>query len=136
MLNQCNFIGNLGADPEIRQIQTGDSVANFRIAVTKKWKGNDGQSNEKTEWVTIVAWKRLAEICGQYLRKGSKVYVSGELQTRKWQDKDGNYRFTTEIVASNIQFLTPIGEGGGGRNPAPAGSPFSGDGGYGNDVPF
>ena len=89
MINKVILIGNLGKDPEIRYTQSGAAVVNFSIATTERWKGQDGQQQEQTEWHNIVAWKRLAEICSEFLSKGSKVYIEGKLQTRKWQDKDG-----------------------------------------------
>jgi len=116
MINKVILIGNLGKDPEIRYTQSGAAVVNFSIATTERWKGQDGQQQEQTEWHNIVAWKRLAEICSEFLSKGSKVYIEGKLQTRKWQDKDGNDRYTTEIVARDMQMLTPRGAGSGGGN--------------------
>lgn len=153
MLNKAMLIGNLGADPELRYTQSGVGVASFNVATTRRWKDKEGQQQEETEWHRIVAWQRLGEICNEYLHKGSKVYVEGRLQTRKWQDQNGNDRWTTEIVATDVQFLTPKGGesgsygGGGGYDPGPAaGSPPSGyDGGQagggtgsgtGGDVPF
>ncbi len=114
MINKVILIGNLGKDPEIRYTQSGAAVVNFSIATTERWKGQDGQQQEQTEWHNIVAWKRLAEICSEFLSKGSKVYIEGKLQTRKWQDKDGNDKYTTEIVARDMQMLTPRGASGGG----------------------
>lgn len=112
MVNKCIFIGNLGADPESRFTQSGTAVTSFNIAVTEKWTGQDGQKSEATEWIRIVTWKRLAEICNEYLHKGSKVYIEGKLQTRKWQDQEGNDRYTTEIVAREMKMLSPPrGEG-------------------------
>ena len=99
-LNQCNFIGNLGDDPTVRYMPEGGAVANFNIACGWKTKDKEG-----TEWIRIVAYGRLAEICGEYLRKGSKVFVSGRFKTRKWTDKDNIERYTTEIVASEMQML-------------------------------
>ena len=99
-LNQCNFIGRLGADPESRYLSSGDAVCNFRIAVG--WKGKD---KEGAEWVPCTAYGKLAEICGEYLRKGSQVFVSGRFITRKWQDKDGNDRYTSEINLDRMQIL-------------------------------
>lgn len=99
-LNQCNFIGRLGADPEIRYRPEGGAVGNFSIACN--WKSKD---KEGSEWVRIVVYDRLAEICGEYLRKGSKVFVSGRLRTRKWQDQQGVERYTTEIIAGELQML-------------------------------
>lgn len=99
-LNQCNFIGRLGADPDSRYLSNGDAVCNFRIAVG--WKGKD---KEGAEWVPCTAYGKLAEICGEYLRKGSQVFVSGRFITRKWQDKDGNDRYTSEINLDRMQIL-------------------------------
>lgn len=98
MLNQCNFIGNLGADPEVRSFQNGGKVANLRLAVTERWK-KDGEQKEKTEWVSVAVFgDGLAGVCERYLRKGSKVFVSGKLATRKWQDQTGADRYSTEVV--------------------------------------
>ncbi|HEX9636903.1 MAG TPA: single-stranded DNA-binding protein [Acidobacteriota bacterium] len=117
-VNKVILVGNLGADPELRYTQSGKAIANFRIATSRKFKGADGQLQEQTEWHRIVAWDKLAEIVGEYLSKGRSVYVEGRLQTRQWQDKEGQKRFTTEIVAENLQMLGSRGEGGGAR-PAP-----------------
>lgn len=99
-LNQCNFIGRTGQDPEIRYAQSGTAIANFSIAVGYKY-----QDNESTEWVRVVAFGKLAEIIGEYVSKGKQLFVSGRMQTRSWDDKEGNKRYTTEIVANTIQFL-------------------------------
>ena len=105
-INKVIIIGNLGADPEIRHTAGGSAVANFTVATSETWKDkNTGEKQESTEWHRVVAFSRLAEIIEQYLRKGSKVYVEGKLQTRKWQDRDGNDRWTTEIVAREMQML-------------------------------
>jgi len=143
MLNKVMIIGNLGADPEIRHTQGGDPVATFNIATTEKWKGKDGQQQEQTEWHRVVVWRRLAEICGEYLHKGSKVYIEGKIQTRKWQDQNGNDRYTTEIVAREMKMLDSRGDSGSGSTgfgepplpDAPADGNFGG-GGTGDDVPF
>jgi single-strand DNA-binding protein len=124
-LNKVQIIGNLGKDPEVRQ--AGDSqVANFSVAVTDKFKGRDGNMQERTEWVNVVCWRKLAEIAQQFLKKGSQVYVEGRLQTRKWQDQSGADRYTTEVVADNFQMLGRR-EGGGGYE---GGSGAGGGGGY------
>ena len=103
MLNRCEFIGNLGTDPEIRTTQGGDKVANLRLAVSERWKDrNTGERREKTEWVTVTIWGQLAGIAEQYLRKGSKVYVAGKWQTRKWQDQSGQDRYSTECVLNGF----------------------------------
>ena len=100
MLNSCNFIGNLGADPEVRTFQNGNKVCNLRLAVSETWKDkNTGERKEKTEWVSVAIFSEgLARVAEQYLRKGSKVYISGKLTTRKWQDQSGADRYSTEIV--------------------------------------
>ena len=105
-LNRCEFIGRLGQDPEIRYMPNGDAVANISIACGESWKDkNTGEKQERTEWVRVSAFKKLAEIIGEYLHKGSQVYISGKMRTRKWQDKDGNDRYTTEIIADQMQML-------------------------------
>jgi len=105
MLNRVMLIGNLGKDPEIRYTAGGTAVASFSVATTEKWKDKQGQQQAETEWHNIVVWNKLAEICGDYLKKGNKVYLSGKIKTRKWQDKDGNDRYTTEIVADDMKML-------------------------------
>jgi single-strand DNA-binding protein len=110
-VNKVILIGNLGRDPEVRYLPSGDAVANFSIATTDKWKDKNGEMQEQTEWHRISFFGRQAEICGEYLRKGSSVYVEGRLQTRKWTDKDGNERTTTEIRGDRMQMLG--GRGGG-----------------------
>jgi single-strand DNA-binding protein len=105
-INKVILIGRLGSDPEVRYTPSGVAVANFNIATSEEWKDKDsGEKKERTEWHRVVAWRRLGEICGEYLSKGKQVYVEGRLQTRDWEDKDGNKRYTTEIVASDVQFL-------------------------------
>ena len=112
-VNKVIIVGNLGRDPEMRSFPSGDRVANVTIATTDRWKDKtSGEMKEATEWHRVVFNGRLAEIAGEYLRKGSQVYVEGRLQTRKWQDKDGQERYTTEIVASDMQMLG--GRGGSG----------------------
>jgi len=106
MINKAIIIGNLGKDPEVRYSQTGGAIASFSIATTETWKKQDGTKEEKTEWHKIVAFGRLAEICGEYLSKGSKVYLEGKIQTRKWENKDGVTQYTTEIVAREMKMLT------------------------------
>jgi single-strand DNA-binding protein len=105
-INKVILIGRLGSDPEVRYTPSGVAVANFSIATSEEWKDKDsGEKRERTEWHRIVAWRRLGEICGEYLSKGKQIYVEGRLQTRDWEDRDGNKRYTTEIVASDVQFL-------------------------------
>ena len=110
-INKVILIGNLGRDPEIRYTQDGTAVANFTLATTESWTKN-GERNDHTEWHKIVAWRRLAEICGEYLHKGKQVYIEGRIRTRKWQDRDGNERYTTEIEALNMQMLGRRGDEG------------------------
>ena len=115
-INKVILIGNLGADPEVRFTQGGQAVANFRIATSESWTDKQsGQKTEKTEWHRIVVWGKLAELCGEYLKKGRQCYVEGRLQTREWTDKEGKKNYTTEVVANTVQFLGG-GAGGGGGN--------------------
>ena len=105
-INKVILIGNLGADPEQRAFANGDVVCNLRLATTEKWKDKaTGDARESTEWHRVVLYRRLAEIAGEYLRKGSTVYIEGRLRTRKWQDKDGQERFTTEIEGNELKML-------------------------------
>ena len=105
-VNKVILVGNLGRDPEVRYTPNGVAIANFSIATSEEWKDKDtGERQERVEWHRIVAWRRLGEICGEYLHKGSQVYIEGRLQTREWEDRDGNKRYTTEIVAQNMQML-------------------------------
>lgn len=158
-VNKVILIGNLGQDPEVRYSASGNPVANFSIATSESWNDKNGQRQERTEWHRIVVWGKLAELCGEYLAKGRQAYVEGRLQTRSWEDRDGNKRYTTEIVANQVTFLGGRGEastsggrgrdynqsGGGGGYDAPSGGGGSNDGGgydYGpppmtdDDVPF
>lgn len=104
-LNQCNFIGRLGKDVETRYMPNGDAVSSFSIAVGSSWKDKAGDKKEETEWVSVTAFRKLAEICGQYLKKGSKVYVTGRMKTDKYTDKDGVERYSTKIIMDNMQML-------------------------------
>ena len=105
-VNKVILIGRLGKDPEMRYTPDGTAIANFTIATSEEWKDKStGNKQERTEWHRIVAFRRLAEICGEYLSKGKQVYIEGRLQTREWEDKNGNKRYTTEIVASQMQML-------------------------------
>ena len=104
-VNKCLFIGNLTADPEIRTMPNDEQVANFSIALNEKYKAKDGNVVENVEYVRIVLYRRLAEVAGQYLHKGSQVYIEGRLKTRKWQDNNGQDRYTTEIQGDNLQML-------------------------------
>ncbi len=113
-INKVILIGNLGKDPEVRYMANGGAVCNVTLATTESWKDKQsGEQKDKTEWHNIVFYRRLAEIAGEYLRKGSQIYVEGKLQTRKWQDKNGNDRYTTEIIANEMQMLGSRGGGGG-----------------------
>ena len=112
-VNKVIIVGNVGRDPELRSTQGGQAVATFSVATSERFKDKEGQPQERTEWHRVVAWGRLAEICGEYLRKGKQVYVEGRLQTRDWEDKDGHKRYTTEVVANVMQMLGRRGEDGG-----------------------
>ncbi|MEM7404127.1 MAG: single-stranded DNA-binding protein [Pseudomonadota bacterium] len=114
-INKVILVGNLGADPETRYTPSNTAVTNLRIATSDSWRDRQtGEQQERTEWHRVVCWNRLAEIAAEYLRKGSKVYIEGRLQTRKWQGQDGQDRYTTEIVANEMQMLDSRGGGGGG----------------------
>ena len=114
-VNKVIIIGNLGADPETRAMPSGTTVANLRVATSESWRDKQtGEQQERTEWHRVALFGRLAEVAGEYLRKGSQVYIEGSLRTRKWQDKQGNDRYTTEIIADNMQMLGGRAGGGGG----------------------
>ena len=104
-VNKVILVGRLGADPEVRQISSGKSVCQLSVATSENWVDRDGQKQERTEWHRIVIWGRMAEVCGQHLSKGRQVYVEGRLQTRSWEDQQGQKRYTTEVVANTVQFL-------------------------------
>jgi len=138
MVNKAILIGRLGADPEVRYTQDGTMVTTFNLATNEQWKNRDGGKEERTEWHRIVAFRRLAEICGDYLSKGSTVYVEGRIQTRSWEDKEGIKRYTTEIVANEMKMLDRKGQDSGGqaqdwnRGAGPYNGPNSSE----DDVPF
>ncbi len=113
-LNKAIIIGNLGRDPEVRYTNSGQAVAQLNVATHERWKDKDDNPQERTEWHRVTVWGRQGENCGKYLTKGRQVYIEGRLQTREWEDKDGNKRYTTEIVASQVLFLQGGSEGGGG----------------------
>ncbi len=145
MLNKVMLIGNLGRDPEVRSTPSGQPVANFTLATSRRWKDKNGQRQEQTEWHNIVVWGKQAEIAGQYLTKGKQIFLEGRLQTRSWEDRQsGEKRYRTEVVCDNFQML---GQRGGGGAPdvdsgAPGGGPSydEGMGGGGapedDDIPF
>ncbi len=112
-LNKVMLIGNLGRDPEIRHTASGQQVANFSLATSESYNDRNGQRQTRTEWHKVVVWAKLAEICGQYLRKGSRIYIEGRLQTRQWEDQQSQKRSTTEVVATNMLMLGGRGEGAG-----------------------
>ena len=112
-VNKIILIGNLGADPEVRSTGGGTTVANFRLATSETYKNREGQRETRTEWHRVVTFGRLAEICGQYLKKGKQIYIEGRIQTREWEDQTGNKRWTTEIVANQMQMLGRASDGGG-----------------------
>ena len=150
-VNKVILVGNLGADPEVRYLPSGEAVANLRLATTDTWKDKDGNKQEATEWHRVSYFGRQAEVCGQYLKKGSQIYVEGSIRTRKWQDKDGQDRYSTEIKGDRMQMLggrQGMGQGDGGGPPrdsggarpaasrpasAPAGAGF---GDIEDDIPF
>jgi single-strand DNA-binding protein len=147
-INKVILVGNLGKDPETRYMPSGKAVTNFSIATSESWKDKQtGEQKEQTEWHNIVMYDRLAEIAAEYLRKGSQVYVEGRLRTRKWQDKEGRDRYTTEIIANEMQMLGGRGGAGGGMGtesraeprPAPAterGSAAPSRDEFDDDIPF
>ncbi len=139
MINKAIVVGRLGGDPEVRYTQGGTAVANFTVATTEKWKDkSSGEMQEQTEWHRIVAWQRLGEICGEYLSKGSQVYIEGKLQTRSWE-KDGVKRYTTEIIAKEMKMLGAKGDAKPRMDgpPAQAEQPAGpSDDGIPDDIPF
>jgi single-strand DNA-binding protein len=148
-VNKVILVGNLGANPEMRFTQGGQAVANLRIATTERWTDKNGQKQEATEWHRVVVWGKQAEIMGQYLTKGRQVYIEGKIRTRQWQDQQGQKRYSTEVVAQNIQMLGSrdgaSGAGGGGgagrdeMNAAtipPDDTPNDFGGGPDDDIPF
>jgi single-strand DNA-binding protein len=123
------ILGHLGRDPELRYTPSGAAVATFRVAVSRRWAGPDGQPEEETEWFSVVTWNKLAEACHEYLRKGSLAHVAGRLKTRAWEGQDGQRHYRTELVAESVQFLSrapaTVGAGGGGdAEPGPDDIPF------------
>lgn len=149
-VNKVILVGNLGADPETRYAPSGDAICNIRLATTDSWKDkNTGEKKEATEWHRVVLYRKLGEVAGQYLRKGSQVYIEGRIKTRKWQDKDGQDRYTTEIEADTMQMLGGRGQGGdsagapaprqqgnGGGGPARRPAPSGGMNDFEDDIPF
>lgn len=119
-INKVILVGNLGKDPEVRQIAPSQTVCQFRIATSESWVDKAGQKQERTEWHSIVVWGKMAEICGKYLAKGRQVYVEGRLQTRSWEDQQGQKRYTTEIIANTVQFLGGMAGERSANNPAGA----------------
>jgi single-strand DNA-binding protein len=115
-VNKVILVGNLGNDPEVRYMPNGNAVANLSLATSESWKDQQGQVQERTEWHRLTMYRRLAEIAGEYLKKGSQIYVEGKLQTRKWQDQQGQDRYTTEIIVDQMQMLGGRGAEGGGGN--------------------
>ncbi|WP_420105257.1 single-stranded DNA-binding protein [Herbaspirillum huttiense] len=137
-VNKVIIVGNLGRDPETRYMPNGEAVTNIAVATTESWKDkNTGEKKELTEWHRITFYRKLAEIAGQYLKKGSQIYVEGRLQTRKWQDKEGVERYTTEIIADTMQMLggRQGAGGGGGMDEGSYGGGGGGGGSYGGGAP-
>ncbi|MGB5721141.1 MAG: single-stranded DNA-binding protein [Woeseiaceae bacterium] len=151
-INKVIIVGNLGQDPETRYMPSGSAVTNFTVATNESWKDKQtGEQKDRTEWHRVAMFNRLAEVAAEYLRKGSQVYIEGKLRTRKWQGQDGNDRYTTEIIADEMQMLGGRGDGGGGNfgggKPSQGGSkPSQGGGGdappqpgpddFDDDIPF
>lgn len=155
-VNKVILVGNLGADPETRYATSGDAICNIRLATTESWKDKaSGEKREVTEWHRVVLYRKLGEIAGQYLKKGSSVYIEGKIKARKWQDKDGQDRYTTEIEATDMKMLGGRGQGGGesadapaprgqsnagggapARRPAASGGGGGGFGDFDDDIPF
>ena len=139
-VNKVILVGNLGADPETRYMPNGDAVANIRLATTESWKDKvSGEKKEITEWHRVVLYRKLGEIAGQYLKKGSAVYIEGRIRTRKWQDKEGQERYTTEIEANEMQMLggKPSGESAPSEKPRNAqGAPKASISDMDDDIPF
>ena len=136
-VNKVILIGNLGADPETRAMPSGSSVANLRIATSESWRDKQtGEQQERTEWHRVALFGRLAEIASEYLRKGSQVYIEGSLRTRKWQDKQGNERYSTEIVGNELQMLGGRGGGAGGASGGSGAGGPSGPSGGGSREPY
>ncbi|WP_277060719.1 single-stranded DNA-binding protein [Rivihabitans pingtungensis] len=133
-VNKVILVGNLGKDPEVRYMPNGDAVANFSIATTDTWKDKNGMRQERTEWHNISMYRRLAEIAGEYLKKGSSVYVEGRLQTRKWQDKNGQDRYTTEIICDQMQMLGGKNGGTSNYDSTPSGGQQGNQGNYGRQT--
>lgn len=130
-MNKVMVIGNLGNDPEVRYTQNKTPVTTLSVATNERWKNSEGNRQEHTEWHRVVAWGKLAEVCGEYLNKGSKVYIEGKLSTKKWEDPDGNTRYTTEIVAKGLEMLGSRQDNGGSQPNGSNEPPMPGD-----DVPF
>ena len=143
-INKVILVGNLGADPETRYMPSGSAVTNIRVATTESWKDKDtGDQQERTEWRSVAFFGRLAEIVAEYLRKGSQVYIEGKLRTRKWQDREGNDRWSTEVVANELQMLGGRpGSNAPAQAPAPAAAQVGADapqpppGEFDDDIPF
>lgn len=136
-VNKVILVGRLGQDPEVRFTQGGTAVANLRIATDETWKDQSGERQQRTEWHRVVAWSKLAEICGQYLSKGRLVYIEGRLQTRSWEDREGNKRYTTEVRADNMVMLGGRSEEGQAAPAAqPAAAAVSDSGTSDDDIPF
>jgi single-strand DNA-binding protein len=134
-VNKVILVGNLGRDPELRYTQSGQAVATFSIATTDRWRDKEGANQERTEWHRIVVWGKSAENCAQYLQKGRSAYIEGRLQSNDWEDKEGNKRTTTEVIAQSVQFLGGRGGGAGGGDREGAGGASSGGASSGGDEP-
>ncbi|MBT6431665.1 MAG: single-stranded DNA-binding protein [Deltaproteobacteria bacterium] len=130
-VNKVILVGNLGKDPEVRYTASGNAVAQFSLATSSNWKDKTGQRQDKTEWHQIVVWGKQAEFCGEYLAKGRQIYLEGRIEYRTWNDKEGNKRYTTEIIANEIRFVGSRGDNGGQRGGGGGGGGNYGGGGGG-----
>ena len=144
-INKVIIVGNLGGDPETRYMPSGSAVTNLTVATNESWKDKQtGEQKDSTEWHKVAMFNRLAEIAAEYLRKGSQVYIEGKLRTRKWQDKNGQDRWTTEIIADEMQMLggrggggsAPMGSGSGSSSAPPSSPPQAGPDDFDDDIPF
>jgi single-strand DNA-binding protein len=135
-INKVILVGNLGQDPETRYMPSGGAVTNITLATNESWKDKQtGEQKDRTEWHKVAMFNRLAEIAAEYLRKGSQVYIEGKLRTRKWQDRDGNDRYTTDVIADEMQMLGGRGGGGGGGGSFSSGGGSNGGSGGGSNAP-
>lgn len=135
-VNKVIIVGRLGADPEVKTVSGGNTVARLSVATSENWTDRDGNKQERTEWHRVVVWGKLADLCGKYLSKGRQVYLEGRLQTRSWEDQQGQKKYTTEVVANTVQFLGGQGMGAGAQSGHGAGSDSGFPQDFGNEPAF